>query len=243
MDSTGHPGRSRKARGRGVLEGAFCVLDVLSRAPDGLGLSELSRECGLPKATTFRLVEQLVEVGAVQRHDRCYFVGKLLVRLGQSWQPHAQLRRSALEPVEMLTRLARSAVVVTVLDGDRVQVVTAARGTVSDLPQVRPGSDLPHRTAAGRVLLANRPDGDPPAGFSASEWRRLRADLRRRGAVAMDHQDVAPGLCCVAAPVCLRDGEVTASISAVVVKRTVPRGLSDLVLRAADKIARNLSVR
>ncbi|MDT7566078.1 MAG: IclR family transcriptional regulator, acetate operon repressor, partial [Pseudonocardiales bacterium] len=73
--------------GRGVLEGAFELLDVLSRMPSGAGLSGLSRDSGLPKATTHRLLEQLVALGAVQRDGQRYYVGGALARLGRSWQP------------------------------------------------------------------------------------------------------------------------------------------------------------
>jgi DNA-binding IclR family transcriptional regulator len=43
------------------------LLDVLSRAENGLGLTELSRETELAKATVHRLAEQLVDIGAAQR--------------------------------------------------------------------------------------------------------------------------------------------------------------------------------
>jgi IclR family transcriptional regulator, acetate operon repressor len=43
------------------------LLDVLSRAENGLGLTELSRETELAKTTVHRLAEQLVDIGAAQR--------------------------------------------------------------------------------------------------------------------------------------------------------------------------------
>lgn len=68
MTSTGV--LSTEDRGRGVLEGAFIVLDALARVPAGAGLSALARDTGLSKATVHRLLEQLVNLGAVQRHER-----------------------------------------------------------------------------------------------------------------------------------------------------------------------------
>jgi hypothetical protein len=43
------------------------LLDLLSRAENGLGLTELSRETELAKTTVHRLAEQLVDIGAFQR--------------------------------------------------------------------------------------------------------------------------------------------------------------------------------
>jgi DNA-binding IclR family transcriptional regulator len=243
MGSTKRSDATGKIQGRSVLEGAFGLLDVISGAQDGIGLSELARGCGLPKATVFRLVGQLVEIGAVQRYEHRYFVGSLLVRLGRSWQPHPRLRRIARGPVTALAASTRSAVAVTVLNGERVRMVTAALGFASESPWMQADSDLAGRTAAGQVLLATQTDGDPPDAFSTLEWRRLRQELRRYGVVVRDHRDVSPGVYCVAAPVSLPDGTGTASISALVMNRAVPPNLVDAVLRAADKIARDLVVR
>ncbi|MFZ0717113.1 helix-turn-helix domain-containing protein, partial [Mycobacterium sp.] len=82
-------------RGRGVLVGAFAVLDVLAHADDGLGLTALARASGLAKTSTYRLTEQLVALGAVQRIEHRYYIGALIGRIGQRWQPDPLLRRAA----------------------------------------------------------------------------------------------------------------------------------------------------
>ena len=52
--------------GRGVLDGAFAVLDALAQADEGLGLTALARASGLAKTSVHRLAEQLVTLGAMQ---------------------------------------------------------------------------------------------------------------------------------------------------------------------------------
>ncbi|GLY69060.1 IclR family transcriptional regulator [Amycolatopsis taiwanensis] len=233
---------SQKQRGRGVLEGAFQVLDALSRFPDGAGLSQLSRACELPKATTFRLLEQLVELGAVQRHGTEYSVGHLMARLGENWQPHPRLRRASRGPIRTLARLSTAAIAVTILDGDRVRVVGATRGTPGELPHVMADSASVSRTAAGQVLLASQPRRERPEAYTATEWRRLRSRLRQDDAVVVEYEDVLPGVCCVAAPAPLPDGQGVASVSALIIGSTVPSALPGLVLRAAGEISRGLAV-
>src|ERR1700757_3442401 len=61
------------AVGRGVLHGAFAVLDALARADEGLGLTELARADGLAKTSAHRLAEHLVALGAVQCVDHRYY--------------------------------------------------------------------------------------------------------------------------------------------------------------------------
>ncbi|MBE3010760.1 helix-turn-helix domain-containing protein [Microbispora sp. NEAU-D428] len=233
--------RTGTANGRGVLEGAFHLLDVLAAAEEGAGLSELARDAGMPKATTYRLLRQLANLGAVQQHGQRYFVGRRLARLGGAWQPDPRLQAAAREPVRLLSALTTTVTFLTVLEEDRVRVITAARGEIREVPPVLPGSELAEATAAGRVLLMQRPDGDTvPPGFTLAEWRRAQAAFRRSGSVAADHQEVLPGVCCVAVPVRRPDGEIVASVSALAVRPTVPAGLTELVLRASREITRNL---
>ncbi|RLK58611.1 IclR family transcriptional regulator [Actinokineospora cianjurensis] len=225
--------------GRGVLEGGFRLLDLLSRAGDGMGLSQLARESGLPKATVYRLVEQLVGLGAVQRFRGRYFVGPLLSRLGACWQPIPGLQGAAREPVRVLSALTSAAVVVTVLHGDRVRVVFGTRGVVTELPRIHPADEFPISTATGRVL---RLAGAAPDGVTSGEWRRAGVEFRRGGSVVVDRHEVIAGLCCVAAPVLGADGALVAAVGVMVVGERVPQGVDQVVRRASSEITRNLSV-
>lgn len=230
--------------GRGVLEGAFVLLDTLVRFQDGAGLTVLAREAGLPKTTTYRLIEQLVELGAVQRHGQRYFVGRLLARLGSAWQPSPTLRRAAREPVHMLASLSSAAVTVWTLHDSSPRAVLGARGAFGDqLRDAPPAGELLPYTAAAKVLFAMQLIAKPQPGLSERDLHRIRADCEHGSGVVIDKQGVMAGVCCVAAPVRLHGGRTVASISASVLAPTVPPGLADLVRRAAGEIARNMTVR
>lgn len=73
--------------GRSVLEGAFALLEAVERAVEA-GPTRLASECGLPKTTAYRLLEQLADLGAVERCRGSYRVGLRMFRLGREWQPH-----------------------------------------------------------------------------------------------------------------------------------------------------------
>src|SRR5271166_2504197 len=90
------------AAGRGVLDGAFAVLDALAHADEGLGLTGLARVSGLAKTSAHRLAEHLVTLGAVQCVEHRYYVGPRMLRIGERWQPDPLLRRSAQAPVHAL---------------------------------------------------------------------------------------------------------------------------------------------
>jgi IclR family transcriptional regulator, acetate operon repressor len=226
-----------------VLVGAFAVLDALACADDGLGLTALARASGLAKTSTYRLAEQLVAIGAVQCIEHRYYVGALIGRIGQRWQPDPLLRRAAQGPVHTLSVQAGAMASLRILHDDRLRLIcaTAARDQVhiSD-PADR---ELVARTATGRVLYATQPTGDValPDCWSQPEWRRLRESVRQPGATVSDHQDAFPGICCVSAPVWWPDKSCAGAITVLVLSRTLPPRLADLVSHAAGRVGAALA--
>lgn len=224
--------------GRGVLAGAFEILDVLGRADTGLGLAGLVRETGLAKTTVLRLAEQLVAVGAVQRIERRYFVGPTIARLGRCWQPDPRLRQAACGPVRTLAALAQTAAAVYVLHEDRAHLVSAAvfRGQTWLPPGGLDAASIP-RTAIGRVLLACH----DAAGVEvpACQWRQP-ADLQAWREVVTEERQATSGIGWVAAPVWRPDGRCAAAVAALVIAPTVPQRLKDGVVCAARQISRHL---
>src|ERR1700722_13958089 len=80
-----------------ALESAFRVLEVMSRTEDGVHVSELARTLRLPKATVFRILFTLQEIGYARKDpvSRAY----VSVR-GAAWVNHDEGR-------ETLRRVAR----------------------------------------------------------------------------------------------------------------------------------------
>jgi IclR family acetate operon transcriptional repressor len=226
--------------GRGVLEGAFEILDALGRADAGLGLTELANATGLAKTTVRRLAEQLVAVGAAQRIERRYFVGPTIARLGRCWQPDPQLRQAACGPIRTLAAFAHTAAAVYVVHERRAHLVTAAvcRGHSWLPPGDLDAESIPH-TAVGRVLLTTQDTGGGGGAIAVGQWRH-QLDLRDWRAVVTDDPKASQGICWVAAPVWRPDGRCAAAVAALVVAPTVLPGLKDRVVCAAGQIGQNL---
>ena len=73
------------------------ILCTLCGAP-GTRAGDLARATGLAKTSAYRLAEQLVSLGAVQRSDHRYYLGARIGRLGRLWQPDPVMRRAAQAP-------------------------------------------------------------------------------------------------------------------------------------------------
>jgi DNA-binding IclR family transcriptional regulator len=226
------------AGGRGVLDGAFSVLDALAHADDGLGLTALARASGLAKTSAHRLAEQLLTLGAVQRFDHRYYVGSRLLRLGQRWQPDPLLRRCAQGPVHTLAGQSRAMASLRILHESRLRYICAAvpRGHAY-LPDLADSESIA-RTATGRVLYAtqHRSDITLPACWTRHEWRIMRESLRDPRATVIDHQDAVAGICCVSAPVWWPDGDCAGALTVSVHANDLPVGLPILVSHTACRI-------
>jgi DNA-binding IclR family transcriptional regulator len=224
--------------GRGVLDGAFAVLDALAHADDGLGLTALARASGLAKTSAHRLAEQLVTLGAVQCSDQRYYVGPRMLRIGQRWQPDPLLRRSAQGPVHALAVQSRAMASLRILHDRRLRYICAA---VPHRHTYRPDhvdSESIAKTATGRVLYAAQSVGvgELPECWTRREWHDLRESLRDPRATVIDHQDAVAGVCCASAPVWWPDGACAGAVTISVHANDLPVGLPAMVSLTARRI-------
>jgi DNA-binding IclR family transcriptional regulator len=228
--------------GRGVLDGAFAVLEALAHADDGLGLTGLARASGLAKTSAYRLAEQLVSLGAVQRVEHRYYIGARIGRIGQRWQPDPLLRQAAQAPVHTLAVQSRAMASLRILHEDRLRVIcTTAPHGHAYLPNPADRESIA-RTATGRVLYATTAgtDGGLPGCWTPREWRQLRECIRDVHATVVDHQDAFPGICCVSAPVWWPNGTCAGAVTALLQAAKPTPNLRDLVVCAARRIGAGL---
>jgi DNA-binding IclR family transcriptional regulator len=206
------------------------TLDFLERIIADRGahsVLHLSAVAGLPPATAHRQVKTLVARGylapiAKGRH----VAGPRLVQLGSAVGPLATLRDAARPALHRLAEAAQGAAHLGVLEDDMVTYLVKA-GKAGDRLFTEEGKQLEaYCSGIGKVLLAYLPDADreryladgPFTALTAhtiTDPARLRADLalaRARG-FAVDDQEIALGVRCVAVPLFWPDGTVRAAIS------------------------------
>ncbi|WP_084655323.1 IclR family transcriptional regulator [Nocardia altamirensis] len=226
--------------GRGVLEGAFALLEVLAHG-DEKGLTELASDAGLPKATAYRLLNQLVVEGAVQRRSGRYQIGPRVYRLGQTWQPARLLRAASARPLGQLTAASdRGGFSLSVTDRGNTMLIGGIGREIDEIFPLRAGVLLPSGTAAEQVLAIGHPTTTAPEGFSLREWNRQVTLVRERG-LAFDTDMSRFGLACVAAPVRGPSGEVVAALAGTLSELQRIPALAEAVLRAAGVVSANLT--
>ena len=226
-----------QASGRGVLEGAFSLLEELTRLED-VGLTYLATSAGLPKATAHRLLDQLVALGAVHRRDGRYRIGSRMFHLGQSWQPVPALRAAAHLPVRQLAAaMGRASVHVSMPEAGNTVVIAGIAGEAGKIFQLRVGAVFRPGSLADILIAADTPNAARPERYSPREWHRLVTGAREQG-IAVNPFTQA---CCVAAPIRAASGEVVAALGAAVLDTGRLNSLSSAVKRAASMINANLA--
>ena len=214
---------------RSVTARALAVLDAFDSAHRHQTLASISRRCGLPLTTTYRLVSQLVEAQALVRtSDGSYEIGSKLWRLGLLASVHADLREIALPYMEDIFQLGVDAVQIGVLDGMRCLVVDRIAGSRSIEVVSRPGARLPlHASGIGKVLLANGSQELQDAVLASLDrltqhtitnstaLRKQLGEIKKHG-FATTREELALGASTVAVPISGFGGKAVASIGVIV---------------------------
>jgi DNA-binding IclR family transcriptional regulator len=236
----------------GSVTRALRLVGLVADAPEGLPLSEIARALGTSKSTAHALARTLVAGGYLRTVDPGprYKPGMELVRLGEAASRSIRVG-SLCHPV--LLELSRATGLTTRAaisdDGYPVFIERVDSPGMIRFHTPLGVRELPHTSAAGKAMLAVLPAGvtERIAAETALPERTpntirtlpaLRAELdavRERG-FAVDDEEDALGVMCVAAAFFDHAGEVAGAVSATGISRDIQaRGLDALggELRAA----------
>jgi DNA-binding IclR family transcriptional regulator len=215
--------------GRSVLNRALAVLDLFSKEEPEQSLATIQRATGLPSATAYRLVTELVQWGALERVGRGrYRIGLRLWQLGSLAPQARNLRDVALPFLQDLLDATHEVVHLVVLDEGRALYLERLMSRPEVHVQSRVARRLPlHATGPGKVLLAHSPpefiETIISGGLSRQasgtitdpeQLRHVLAEIRTTG-YCLSRNEMTDGASSVAAPVRGGAGEVIASISVV----------------------------
>jgi DNA-binding IclR family transcriptional regulator len=223
--------------GESVISRVVRVFDALGAGGPAPRVAELARRCGLPVATTARLVDELVGRGWLVRDaDRRVRIGVRLAELAAAAAPANGLRASALPFMADLHAVTGHAVRLGVLHGRDAHVVAWL-----------PRGGAPVRVAlqsssVGVLLLAHAPvrvRDEIVAGFPLTEQDPLRALLDR-----VRRAGYASCAGCVDVAVPIRAGEhVVAALALIVPGDGAGPGYLPALRTAALGVARCLLTR
>lgn len=229
---------------------------VASAGENGLSLTEISQGVGMAKSSTIAAARTLATFGFLQIDDPGprYRLGLALLRYGDLVARQTSLGKSALPLLHHLTEATGlTARLATSDDGYPVFVERVdGRGSVrfhTPLGQ----RELPHATAAGKVILAHLSSADALRVITESGLARHTANtitdrsellhelerVRLMG-FGVDNEEESEGIICVGAPVFDHAGACVGAISLTGLKVDIPEGdvgrLGNVVRETADRL-------
>jgi DNA-binding IclR family transcriptional regulator len=257
------PGLPPPGPERTQVKSAARVLDILehlARSDCELTLTEIATALGLPKSSTWLLLQTLSGRGYLELRSASgpFSLGPKVMELAGAYARKASLLQSFPAVARGLVQVCEETVQLAILIGVEVLYLAKEDGTrpvrlVSDT-----GKRLPaHATALGKVLLASFSDEELAEKFSKHPLTRLTPhtitsfhDLKleltavRSKGYAIDNEEVVEGLLCFAAPVRDAGGKVVAAMSVAVPKHRVGEGDADryvgLIREAACELSRRI---
>ena len=203
------------------VEKALAILVHVSRSPDGARGSDVAAACSLPSATAHHLLETLRGAGFLSKDSRRrYRMGPEVGALADAFMRETHLPESLMAALRGLAERTGETAYVSGWMHDDVMVLSTVEGSqavrVAGLHRGSQGEA--HARASGKLLLAYSPPEAVERYFGRHPLKAMtehtitdRDDLlaelsaiRRRG-YAVDKEEYAEGVSCVAAPL-ITDG-------------------------------------
>ena len=203
------------------------VIRVFQPRQPAMSLAAVASASGLARPTARRILLTLRQMGYVRTADGGFELTPRVLELGMAYVLSRNLWEIARPHMERLVTRTRESSSVAQLDGsDIVYVARVAVPKIVSLA-VTIGTRFPAAaTSLGKVLLAALPPGaaervlaEPSRSgitprFQASAQQRsdVLREVRARG-WALTDEELAPGICSVAAPLRDGDGQVIAALN------------------------------
>jgi DNA-binding IclR family transcriptional regulator len=240
---------------RGVQR-TMAVFDCFTPQTMSLTLQEIADTLGLPKSTTFRIVQSLEKIGYLIRlEDQKYCLSFRFTRLAGMVMSTLSIRQVARPVMLALAQQTNETITLNVASG-RDRTCIDVIDTPSPLMSLaRPGQHvlLDHRGATAKTIMAHLPKADMERRITqaAKALGRRRSELLaelaqvRKDGCCISHGERVLGLSAMAAPIWESDGTVNYCIAITApTVRMKPRvdEFRKHLLRTTRDISRRLGV-
>lgn len=214
--------------------------------------AELSRRLELPRASVFRMLQTLEQMGFVERAGANYKLGIGVLRLGFEYLASLELTEHGGPIIEALRDACGYSAHLVVRDVREVVFVAKAPGRGAFLHSVQVGTRLPaHATVLGRLLLANQSLEQLRALYEGVELTRFTdqtptsieqlksmIDASAAAGHGISQGGFEAGISTIAAPVLNEKHEVVAVVSITVpVQKVAPELAARLIAQVREAAA------
>jgi IclR family acetate operon transcriptional repressor len=237
------------------LRNACRILKHLGQGNSGFIAHDIASALSLPATTTLRIMNTLHLEGLVRKDRGQYFLGPVLIHLGNTALASIEMNALAQPVLQKLTRQTGETSHVAMPCDNRSLIVSVCDSPHPLRAASRPGALVElHCSATGKIFLSFLPDqlqksyGDKraikhysPRTITTYGGLKKETELTRKRGYSFDNEEFHDGVRCLAAPVRSSDGSVIAAvgITAGVVRFPLDRAAE--IARHVQAAARELS--
>ncbi|MFF0818152.1 IclR family transcriptional regulator [Rhodococcus sp. NPDC003318] len=229
------------------------ILDTFDSPQRNRSLHDIAVLTGLPRSTAHRILDQLVELGWVERSVTGYQLGWRASHLSSRANEDSRLRVEAAPHIHELAVQSQLIVHLAVLDGTVIRYLDKVGGATARNVPTRVGGSAPaYTTAVGKAMLAyvdaesldtileRGPSIDP--SLSPFSLHRDLAAVRMRGGLAKHRSTRLTGVSCVGAPIFDNEERIVGGISLCDAGTGAPLDrFAPMLLQRAHRISLQLS--
>ena len=223
-----------------ALARALQLLELLAEDSEGYRLVDLVVCSGLSSSTVHRLLTTLEQRRFVQfdRESSLWHVGARCFSVGAAFARRRRIQDLALPVMRRLRELTRASVNLGVADACDIVLIGQVKTPDASQAVAELGRRVPlHGAAIGQAILATWPEDDvlqyvrtrglPRLSRNTvarpSRLHEVLATIRRTG-YAVDDEENAPGLRCIAATILDEHGQPFAALSVAGPSQNIPCG-------------------
>ena len=246
-----------------TLDRAFDIVELLSREPNGLKLTEIASRVDLNKSTAYRILASLQKRGYVEKREqsKVYRLGLEFIELSSAFLNSLELKTEAQPMLNQLSKQTGQTVFMAILQGADVVYIDKVESFNSLRRYQIIGKRMPlYATSLGKALLTGLTDAEITRLYEGREFIKItphtidnihdllkEVELTRRRGWAHDNQENELGTMCVGAPVFDYRNMVVAAVSVAWEMEGLPnfdlKRVAGLVVEATQEISHRMGYR
>ena len=252
------PAAMREPKVDSTLTKGLLLIDTLSSASTGKGVSDLSRELGLTKSNTFRLLQTLKTLGYVQHgEDRLYSATLKTWRVGRRVIENLNLPELARDEMRKIADATNETIYLAVPENLSIVYIDMIDSLRPIRSWNRIGGSAPiHCVGTGKAIIAANYAslrGSLKGSLvkytsrTITTFAALEADVEttRKNGYAYDTGEFREGVVGTGAAICLPSGDAIAAIGVSVLETDLPEHgrekLGRLVREAGERLTAKLA--
>jgi DNA-binding IclR family transcriptional regulator len=205
------------------------ILAEIGQSPSGLKAGEIADRLGLSRQVAYHLLHTLQSIGMLRRNEqKAYMLGLAVAPIASGFQRHLGQHEHLRAIVRQLAaRSGETAHAVGWVEGEIVILCSVAgAGPIQAAEEPAGRSDNAHARASGKLLLglasperrarylASHPLlAVTPATLTDPARLEASLDAARHERMAIDREEYAQGLCCLAVPLESARDEIALALS------------------------------